>query len=62
MLYLSNDESEVINSPLLGVLKIEITSVGNVIIKTELEFKLELVKKLLQEASIEGFNLLFSSE
>ncbi len=65
MLCLSNDESEVIDSPLLGILKIKATScpsIGNVIIKAKLKFKLELVEKLLQKASIKGFNLLFLLE
>jgi hypothetical protein len=62
MIHLPNDESEVINnSPLLAVLEPEVKRCNDINSKiTEIEF--ELVEKLLEEASIEGFNLSFPSE
>ncbi|CAB4392316.1 unnamed protein product [Rhizophagus irregularis] len=58
----SNDESEVIkNSPLLVVSKAKMEgcpSTNNVIT----DAKFELVEILLQEASIEGYSLLYPSE
>ncbi|GBB87605.1 hypothetical protein RclHR1_14080002 [Rhizophagus clarus] len=62
MIHPPNDDSEVIDSPLLAVSEPEVkkynVNTNNKIIKTEFE----LVEKLLQEASVEGFNLLFPSE
>ena len=57
-----NDESEVIdNSPLLAVSEPEVKRCNDINSEiTEVEF--ELVEKLLEEASIEGFNLSFPSE
>ena len=56
-----NDESKVIKSSLLAVLKPEVKRCNDINSKiTEVEF--ELVEKLLEEASIEGFNLSFLSE
>ena len=57
-----NDESKVIeNSPLLVVLKAEIEGCSNTNnVTTDTEF--ELVETLLQEASIEGYNLSYPSD
>ena len=55
IIYSSNDELLVIDNFLLGILKIEITSYSN-INNIIIEVKFELVKKLLKEANIEGFN------
>ena len=57
-----NDESEVIdNSPLLAVPEPEVKRCND--INSEItEVKFELVEKLLEKASIEGFNLSFPSE
>ena len=62
MICLPNDESEVIdNSPLLVVPELEVKRCNDINSEiTEVEF--ELVEKLLEEASIEGFNLSFPSE
>ncbi|RIA89692.1 hypothetical protein C1645_824455 [Glomus cerebriforme] len=57
----SNDESKVIKSSLLVVSEPEVKRCNDINSEiTEIEFK--LVEKLLEETSIEGFNLSFSSE
>jgi len=56
-----NDESKVIKSSLLAVSELEIKRCNDINSEiTEVEFKLG--EKLLEEASIEGFNLSFLSE
>ncbi|PKC57841.1 hypothetical protein RhiirA1_471873 [Rhizophagus irregularis] len=60
MLRPSNDESEVIESPLLVIPESESISHSSMGIDVT-EVELELVGKLLQETSIEGFNLSFPS-
>ena len=60
-----NDESEVVKSPLLALSEPEVKRyniTNNKTTEAELELKLELVEKLLQKASIEGFNLSFPSD
>ncbi|RIA82409.1 hypothetical protein C1645_835392, partial [Glomus cerebriforme] len=60
-----NNESEVAKSPLLALSELEVRRcnvTNNETTEAELELELELVEKLLQEASIEGFNLSFPSE
>src|SRR6266496_6686534 len=57
----SNDESKVIKSSLLAIPKPEVKRCNDINSEiTEVEFK--LVEKLLEKASIEGFNLSFPSE
>src|SRR6266542_6326181 len=61
MIRLPNDESEVVDSSLLAILKAEMgvcPSINNV--TTDAEF--ELVETLLQEADIEGYSLSYPSE
>ena len=61
MIYSLNDESEVINSPLLAILEAKIgrySSINNVITNA----KFELVETLLQEYNIEGYSLSYPSE
>ncbi len=61
MIYLSNDKSEVIESPLLAVLEPEVKKYNNT--NNEItEVKFELVEKLLKKANIDEFNLLFPSK
>src|SRR2546423_5228202 len=54
-----NDESKVIKSSLLAVPEPEVKRCND--INSEIT-EVELVEKLLEEASIEGFNLSFPSE
>ncbi|RGB22534.1 hypothetical protein C1646_775922 [Rhizophagus diaphanus] len=56
-----NDESEVVESPLLVIPESESISYSSMGVDAT-EVKLELVEKLLKEASIEEFNLSFPSE
>ena len=57
----SNDKSKVIKSSLLTIPELKVKRYNDINSEiTEVEF--ELVEKLLEEASIEGFNLSFSSE
>ncbi len=57
----SNNESEIIKSSLLAISESEVKRCND--INSEItEVKFELVEKLFEEASIEGFNLLFLSE
>ena len=61
MIHPSNDESEVIKSSFLAILEPEVKRCNDINSEiTEIEF--ELVEKLLEEASIKGFNLSFPSE
>ena len=65
MLRPPNDESEVVKSPLLVLSEPEVRRcnvTNNETTEAELELEVELIEKLLQEASIEGFNLSFPSE
>ena len=56
-----NDESKVIKSSLLAIPELEVKRCNDINSEiTEVEF--ELVEKLLEEASIKGFNLSFLSE
>src|SRR6266480_3621908 len=57
-----NDESEIINnSPLLAVPEMESVKYANISNETTIA-EFELVETLLQEASIEGYSLSYSSE
>ena len=57
-----NDESEIIdNSPLLAVPETESVKYANISNETTIA-EFELVETLLQEASIEGYSLLYLSE
>ena len=57
-----NDESEIIdNSPLLTVSETESVKYANISNETTIA-EFELVETLLQEASIEGYSLLYLSE
>ena len=60
MLRPSNDESKVIESPLLAVPETESVKYTSNVSTTETE--IELVKTLLRDTSIEGFNLSYPSE
>jgi hypothetical protein len=60
MLHLSNDESKVIESPLLAVPETESVKYTSNVSTTETEIK--LVETLLRDTSIEGFNLSYPSE
>ena len=61
MIHLLNNESKVIKSSLLAVSESEVKRCNDINSEiTEVEFK--LVEKLLEKASIEGFNLSFPSE
>ncbi len=61
MICLPNDESEVINSPLLTISETEMRRCPNINnVTTDAEFK--LIETLLQEANIEGYSLSYSSE
>src|SRR3954454_12804356 len=61
MIRLPNDESEVIISPLLAISETEMRRCSNINnITTDAEFK--PVKSLLQEVSIKGYSLSYSSE
>src|SRR6266542_6749006 len=60
-----NDESEVVKSPFLALSEPEVrrcNATNNETTEAEFELELELVEKLLQEASIERFNLSFPSD
>ncbi|CAB4376278.1 unnamed protein product [Rhizophagus irregularis] len=63
MLRLPNNESSIIDSPLLTacVPEVEAVKCNNKTCKTN-EVEFELVKKLLEEASIEGFDFSYPSE
>ena len=61
MLRPPNDESEVVESPLLVIPESESISYSSMGVDAT-EVELELVEKLLKEASIEGFNLSFPFE
>ena len=61
MIRLPNDESEVVKSPLLAVPEMESVKYANISNETTIA-EFELVETLLQEASIEGYSLLYLSE
>ena len=62
MIHLSNDKSEIIdNSPFLTVSKMKNIKYANISNETTIA-EFELVKILLQEASIKGYSFSYSSE
>ncbi|GBC10739.1 hypothetical protein RclHR1_09860016 [Rhizophagus clarus] len=57
-----NDESEVIDSPLLAISEPEVKKYNDDTNNETTEAEFELVEKLLQEANIEGYSLSYPSE
>ena len=57
-----NDESEVVDSPLLAISEPEVKKYNDDTNNETTEAEFELVEKLLQEANIEGYSLSYPSE